>query len=181
MLQLERPLKKISPASQRPLVDVGCEGKGKFYHVPQWEFGCFLISVLSSHGAHLQQDGGQCPSPGCSSSQAKEGLATHLLCSLWQLHPGAPVLLHVCVTSPAHHCWLLFDRENCFSENFQVTFQSDGSWKDTWKKGSANKDMFLTWLWVLFLFLPAGPWVTAAVLLRWESSNCSSCFFPKHV
>lgn len=87
----------------------------------------------------------------------------------------------VCVTSPGHPCWLLFDWENGCSESFQGTFRSDGRWKDKWKKGSANKDMFLTWLRVLFSFLPAEPWVTAAVLLRWESSECSSCFFPKHV
>lgn len=95
MLKLERPLRRHSSASQSPPAYAGCEGKGKFYHLPWWEFGCFLISVLASHGACLQQEGGQCPSPECSSSQAKEGLATHSLFSLWQLHPGAPVHVYV--------------------------------------------------------------------------------------
>lgn len=58
-----------------------------------------------------------------------------------------------------------------------MTFWGDDHWKLKWKKGSSNKDMFLTWLRVLFSFLPAELWVTAAVLLHWGSSECSSCFF----
>lgn len=56
--------RRHSPASQKALVDAGHEGKGKFYHLPWWEFGCFLIPVLGSHGACLQQEAGECPSPG---------------------------------------------------------------------------------------------------------------------
>lgn len=65
--------------------------------MPQWRFRCFLVSVLGSHGAQLQQDGEQCPSPACSSPQAKEALVTHLLCSPWQLSPAASVLLPACM------------------------------------------------------------------------------------
>lgn len=74
-----------------------------------------------------------------------------------------------------------FVRESCFSEKMRATFWRNGSWKDKWKEGSANKGMFLAWLLVLFSFLPPGPWVAAVILLCWESSECSSCFLPKHV
>lgn len=169
--------RRHSPASQRPPVDGGHERKGKFCHLSWQEIGCFLISVLGSRGARLQQEGGSGPAlnvhlrprkawpPICCSPCDSCILVLQCFC------------MCVCVTSPGHPCWLLFDWESCLSENFQVTFRSNGCWKDKWKKSSANKDAFLTWLRVLFSFLPAEPWVTAAVLLLWESSECNSCFF----
>lgn len=154
--------------------------KGRFYHVPAWELRGFLVPVRSLHGAQLQQDGGQCPSPACALSQAKDTGDPFAVLSVRALSWCSCAFACAYVIPPRDTTAGSFsNRGSCFSEKTLATFWRNGSWKEKWKEGSANKGMFLVWLLVLFSFLPAGPWVAAVLLLRWESRECSSWFFPQ--